>query len=511
MEALMKPTAMVYFSNDEYVIQFEEKLNTYYQNVQMLQNNTMLLEKLCNKSPKLPNCRYYQKELKEITEVALRTTQYMRMNKRSKRELCCFLVALLTVTITTAIVSFIAGAAIASNSNKEMAEQQNLQTNATTEYLSYSIRNLDLQNLSTSMYFEDQKTLNNITEIEYINQITITSLLAADRHNRNTQKYQEILGNNLKEKFFTFIDIYKFNKTFHEQKYDSPLSSLHPKDIIALSSLDAELMNDVITINVHIPAVLKSKFYLTSIIPIPVIRDNNNFILNFDEKYLIEYGDIIAEISPYVLAQCPQAANITICHTTIFDQISPVDHCVEAIRLNKTTKALCTYKSLPFTTQLIKTSNKSVYVHIINPILLKISCGQQSKIINITRSEEIYHDQNCKPYELKTSSKNSTITIVEIESDLAELNFEIFENEKWSNKQILADEFKNKINDLMRDFKHLSNDYNQRAKMIEISDSNPFSLLFNFFDNLIYFILILVSIIVILIISMIMICCISRK
>lgn len=101
-------------------------------------------------------------------------------------------------------------------------------------------------------------------------------------------------------------------------------------------------MDDIITINVHIPIVLKSKFYLIGIIPIPVIRDSSNFILNFDEKYLIEHGNIIAEISPYVLAQCAQAANIAICHTTIFNQITPVDHCVDAIRLNKSTKALCT-------------------------------------------------------------------------------------------------------------------------------------------------------------------------
>lgn len=310
MEVLFKPIGTLYFSDNEQIIKFEESLNPYYENVQMLQNNTMRLEKICSKNTKLPNCKYYQNELKEITEAAVKTARYVQLNKRNKRELLCFLISMLVVAVSTAIISFYAGVTMGANNNLEMIEQQNLNTNATSKFFEFGSENLHLHNLTARMKIEDQIILNNLTDFEYINHITMTSLLAADRHNRNTQKYQDILGNDLKEKFFSIIDIYKFNKTFHELKSDTFLSSLHPKDIITLSTLDADLFNDIITINIHIPALPKSKFFLNSIIPIPITRDHNNFILNFKEKYLLEYNKISAEISPFTLANCAQAANI---------------------------------------------------------------------------------------------------------------------------------------------------------------------------------------------------------
>lgn len=267
--------------------------------------------------------------------------------------------------------------------------------------------------------------------------------------------------------------------------YEPPLSQMHPRDLIELSSLDAEMINNTIIISVHVPILSKIKFYLIYLIPIPITRDHNNFILNIDAKHLIEDNTTIAEISLYTLSQCVKTINLVVCNALLLDHLLPINDCIRTVVTHRGTNALCTYRELPYKTQLIKLSEESIYVHVINPILLKISCGQNSEIINITTSKEVYYKKNCKIFNSNEKPMQSlNTTTVKIESKFLEPNFEVFENKTWSNNHIFINQYKNKMDHLMKGFKHLSMDYSQRSKLIEISDQKSFSFFPNFFENL---------------------------
>lgn len=517
IEALIKPTSVVYLFDSEHTIKFEENLVNYYAKANTLFDNTILLENLCTQNPKLPNCKYCVENLKIIANRAKRETQYLQL-KHHKRELLCFLLSTLVISISVAIASFYTGIAVASQSN--IIEQQNLQINTTAKHLELDFEGLKLLNDSfQDEFYNDNAFRTNMTEIEYMNNLVDTSIMTAEIHNQNTMKYLNALGNDLREKFFSIIDISTFNKTFHSTMPDSPSASLHPKDILELSFLHSELINDTITIYVQIPILTQNRYFLTTLTPIPITRDNTNFILNMDTKYLIEGNSTIAEISHHTLSQCAQAAKLVVCHSSFWHELSTIDNCVNALMSNKSTKGFCIYKKLPYKTLLTKICNNSLYALIISPILLKISCGHSSNILNVTSSGEIFYKENCKFFKQNiNASKELNITTVKIESKLTGLNFEIFDNKTWSNRQIFANQFNNKAATLIKNMRNLSMNFHQRAKLIEISDWDPFSLVVEFFneisDNFKEFVILLTLIstaIFFLITFTCFICCTCRK
>lgn len=208
----MKPIGSLYIYGSEHVIKFEEKLHA-----ELLKGNTKLLAKLCDGNTFLPNCPHYRKQLDDISEAAIRKLNYIKTNKRNKRELLCFLVAMVSVAITSAVISFVAGMAVGLHQDKQMVEQQNLVTNTTMGQLDLNVKGLALQNMSINLQIAEQTQIGKLSDVEHLNQIMITSLLAADKHNQNTKKYTEMLGPNIKRTFFTFIDVETFNKTFQSR------------------------------------------------------------------------------------------------------------------------------------------------------------------------------------------------------------------------------------------------------------------------------------------------------
>lgn len=103
-------------------------------------------------------------------------------------------------------------------------------------------------------------------------------------------------------------------------------------------------------VNVRIPIIIKSKFELLKIIPIPIKRDQSNFIQNFEPKQLVKLDSVIAEI----FAQCTQVKGLVVCHNTALSQLLQIDTCIEAILKDVNTEGICTYKKLQYKSQLIQ-------------------------------------------------------------------------------------------------------------------------------------------------------------
>lgn len=488
-EILLKSTGALHFYDNEHILKIELDLKTYYANAELLYNNTQKLDQKCAENPNITDCDFFKNKLREVAEYAINETKYLQ-STRSERELC-LLVSALAGTITLVISSFFLGAAIATSAHEERIEQQNIQHNITIKQFDHEAQSLNIQNKSIHTIFYDVNALRvNFTETQYINQLITSTLFIIDKHNTDTNRYLSALDNNLKQNFFKIIDIFEFNNTLRKIKSDSSIFSLQPKDILTLSSVDSELINDTIIINVHIPLISKEKFDLINLVPIPITRDGHNFILNLNSKFIVKNDTSYAEISLATLAECFHATKLIICNSLLLDQILPMGECAESIIKNMTTTPKCTYKKLPNKTFIIKTSEESIYVHTVQPIHLKISCGLHTQTINVTKNMEILHKKNCKIYNNKNHNRGIHTTLMKIESEFAEPNFEIYENKTWSNNILFLNQYNNEMQHLFREFKQTEMDFKRRSKLLDSSKMMDFSNFFNVFTDIVNYIIV---------------------
>lgn len=487
-EALIKPTSTLYMFDNDHTIKFEENLDAYYARANLLYNNTLLLEALCAQNQNLPNCVYYAQNLKNIAVKAQKEKQYIQQ-KRHKRELLCILLTgiILNLTVSSLIAGLYAGMAIESDAQTKIANQINLQTNTTNSHLNIDLDTLNL--LNHSYYVENEADIafrENLAAIEYMHSLVDTTMMAAEVHNQATIKFINILGNNLREQFFSIIDIYTFNKTFHSIQHSPILSDLHPKDILELCSLGSEILNDTITVYVYLPIINSNKYFLVTMIPIPITRISSISIIDSDAKYILETNTTILEIPAQTLAQCAQAANLAICHSSFQDEFLPIDNCTKAIITNKRTEFYCAFKQLQYKNQLIKISDKSFYAHIINPILLKISCGSTYNIMNITHSSEIFHQKNCHVFKQNIANfQQLNVTTVKIDSEFTAPDYAVFENKTWSNIQIFRNMRNERLKGIIKNLNTLTSNFNERSQVIKVIEQDPFSFIWNFFKNII--------------------------
>lgn len=135
----------------------------------------------------------------------------------------------------------------------------------------------------------------------------------------------------------------------------------------------------------------------------------------------------------------------------------------------------------------------------------------RSILRNVTRSGEIFHNENCKLFKQSLSKfEQRNITTVKIESEFIAPNHAIFENQTWTNVQMYAHQRNKKLNDLIINLNALTSTYKKRAKLIKVMDSNPFPFIWDSFKNMLetinFFILISVLIIVTVILFLFMLC-----
>lgn len=484
-ETIIKPSGYLYFFDSEYTLNFEIDLKPYFKNALLLQNNTHILEQKCTNNSDLIDCTFFKQNFKQISDMAIKETYYIRQG-RKKRAILCMLIATLTITIATSIAGYFAGAAIASAHVSSLKEQHNIQHNTTLNQFTLNENQIDIENRSINTLFNNINQLEkNFTEAQFINQLLASTLISIDKHNRDTEKYVNALSDQLYIKFFSIIDILTFKDALQHIKTklpdNSPILSLSPHKIIKICSLYSELINETIHITIYIPIVVNEKYSLFNLIPIPVMRDNTTFILNSDAKYLLKNKSFTWEISMVTLTKCIKIADLNICNSLLFEQLIPINNCTEAIINKIDTKGLCTYKILPEKNQLIRISDESIYIYIIKPILLKISCGQDINTMNITKSMEIPHEKRCKLTKpMNDFSFNSTTSTVKIESIYVKPNFTIFDNNHWSRNIEFLNKYNIEIQNLYRDFKQIQFKFEQRSKLLENSDSDFFSMLMNF-------------------------------
>lgn len=284
--------------------------------------------------------------------------------------------------------------------------------------------------------------MQHLTDAQYINQLLLSTLLSMNNHQKDTNKYFNILNDEIESNFFNIIDVIIFQETIQNIQENeirkSPVFSLKPHEILRISTTVVKLLNNTIQISVHVPLPSKEKFKIFSLTPIPVRRDGNSFILNEHSKHIIYNRTIYTEIPISTLVKCIQSSKLIICDKLLFNKLAPLNDCLSANINNQSTEAKCTYKLLPNQNEIIKISDELLYAYIVEPMSFKITCGTNKNIYNLTQSMEIRYGKICKFSDNKDYfSYDESSTIIKINTDFTEPNFEIFNKTAWQNAEFL--------------------------------------------------------------------------
>lgn len=516
LEYVLKPTGDLYFSDTQYALKFDLSLNSYYSNAKLLHFNTLRLEEKCKmkNNSLLTDCEYFHDNFKNVSDMAIREMNYVKTNvktNRKKRELICMALAMFTVSIISVIAGFFAGVAISSAVQKEIIEQSNIQNEITPKQFDIDEKMIKITNKSTNVL---SMGIGHLTDAQYINQLLLSSLLALDKHHRDTTKYFNVLNDDVQSGFFNIIDIMTFQEAIQnikeKEKKFSPILSLKPHEIIKMSNLNAEFLNDTIRINVFIPLTSGEKFTLYSFTPVPIKRDDNSFILNSDAKYFIQNSSTIREISIRTLISCLQISKLSICDEILSYNLSPLNECLSAKINHQSSNALCTYRPLPHQNQIIRISEDFLYIYIVEPMSFKIACGNGVKIYNLTHSLEIDYGKHCKfSTETNYHMEDELSTLVTIESKFIEPNFSVLINATWKNVEFL-NQHNIETGDLYHEVNVTSNYFYENSKILTFSDMDFLSFIPNFIFNemvqfAILYIVLPLSVIILLT------CCIFRR
>lgn len=513
-EYLLKPMGDLYFSDTQYTLKFDLNLDSYYSNAKLLHLNTLKLEEKCTQKNNsiLYDCTYFHENLRNVSNQALREVNYIKSSvktNRDKREIILAL-ALCGTAIFAAVTAFIAGMAVASSIQKDLVDQSNLQHNVTQKQFEADEKFLKMNNKSTNVLAAG---MHQATDAQYINQLLFSFLLALDKHHRDTNKYFNILNGDLKSEFFKIIDISTFQETIQSIEFkeirNSPVFSLKAQDLIKMSILEAEHLNDTIRINVHIPLTSKEKLKLYVFTPIPIRKDGNTFILNSNSKYIVRNKTVDVEIPATVLAMCTQFSKLTICDEIPSYGLLPIDDCLNALISNRNAHTLCTYRSLPHKNQIIEISKELLYVYITNPMAVKVSCGKDQTIYNLTQSAELNFDKHCRiSTKWNRFAQNESFAVVKIDSGHSEPNFSALEGAAWQNLEFL-NQHNIEIKELTHEVNDSHNYFQENSKILKHPDFDLLSLMPNFiFAELIKSILLYVvlPVTIVILIS----CCLCR-
>lgn len=514
-ESILWPIGDLYFTDTHHTLTFDLNIDSYYSNAKLLSLNAKKLDEKCNlkNNSLLFDCIYFRDNVRNISDLAIKEMSYIKTNvksNRKKRELICMAITMLGIAITTTIAGFFAGMAIAAETQKNLINQSNIQHNITSKQFNIDEKIIDISNKSTNVFLTN---LHQLTESQYINQLLFSTLLAINKHHKDTDKFFSLLNDDIQSKFFDIIDIVTFLETIKNMKEkeikNSAIFSLKPHEIVKLSASDVKLLNNTIQLNIYIPLTTGEKFKLYNFIPIPIKKDGNTFILNMDSKYIIRNKSIFMEMPIATLVKCTQASKISICDELLHDKLSPLDDCINATMNNEITKALCIYNRLPNKNQIIKISSDSLYVYITERMTFKILCGNNAKVYNLTQSSEVNYGKHCKlSTKVNFFNKNETSTVVKIDSNFIEPNFSVFINSTWEKAEFL-NQHNIQTQNLIYEIKDASNYFNENSKIINMPDNDFLSILPNFiFNEMIQFILLYIALPIIVIIFIT--CCLCR-
>lgn len=420
----------------------------YIENAQQLINNMENLLEAKNKTLSTANRQHFETNLKYNIAQLNRDITFIRSRKTVQKRL-----AFLPIIAGTVIYSAIS---YVSQEKKKMREKREAAFDK-VEHIKKQlilIKNTAetsqnaIDDLMKILERNEQKIREMDSKIKEMNDffdmLHITSSML-ETHQNDMNKMENYFNGHIKDNFFRVIDIFQLeeqinmlNSSLSEQFILPPLSSF---DLIEMSKIYTAVNYTHFTIVVKIPILNKQSFLFQEFIPIPLSHKNETIITDISSGYFIQNEENNIQIIPEdVLEECFSINNVLMCNSLIRNSFVRPDKCINGL-LKYNSNRYCVNKTIERKNYFIKISATTLFIYAIQSLELKILCGLEEQIFNISDGNLINFAEYCELLEYSGNELNdTTILYSEINTPVFHPLLRVFnstENKWTSNFEIL--------------------------------------------------------------------------
>lgn len=484
----------LFFYENMHEIQFSMNLSAIVENAQYIHQNIDNLKNMCNSSLESSNCDYFLKRLQYNKRMINRDINFLRTHKSKKKR-----------DLALAAAGWMMGTAVFASSKKsellkerdfslkrlDHLEKQLKVMEGTIETTRESV--LDILNVIKQHELkirELEESINRVTHFYDLLHLTSTML---EDHRLYMQKLENFWNNSILDQLFTLVEVSEFkdqldfiNGTLNEGYMLPNLTSF---EILNVAKTSLHQNESHVTVTVKLPILKTEYLMLNEFFPVPVTRDNKTVLLDLDREYFVFNKDIEVLILPSsIFDDCCSFMDLTICNSWLYDAFETPNNCVKSLLLENNDR-FCAHKTIEHKNYLIRTSDKSIYAYIVEPLLFKISCAGKNKIIEVKKSELITFPEECEIFK-HTDSTISNTSLMSVEVDTPFFRFEVktfnSTEEKWHTNIDIIEKDDLKFIELLNDTKSLWSYINKTKEEIitEVEASSFISRVFEPFINI---------------------------
>lgn len=396
-------------------MQFSLNQILYIENAQQLINNMENLLETNNQTLSTVNRQHFGMNLKYNIAQLKRDITFLKSKKTVQRR--AIFIPIVAGTVIYSTISYLSLAKKKLREKRDTAfdkvehikNQLRVITN-TVETSRESIEELmKILQKNEEKIREMDKTMREMNEFFDLLHMTSSML---EIHQTDMTKLESFFNGHIKDNFFRIVDIIQLeeqieylNSSLTEQFSLPPLSSF---DLIEMAKMYTVVNSTHFTIIVKVPILNKQSFSFQEFIPIPLMYHNNTIIMDINSGYFIKSdNDEIRLIPEDVLDDCFFFNKFIICNSLIRNSFTNPDDCVNGL-LKFDTNRYCGNQTIKSQNYFIKISATSLFIYAAQPLKLKILCGLEERIFNISDSNLINFTEFCELLEYSGNEMNDT-------------------------------------------------------------------------------------------------------
>lgn len=462
---MVKNIGKISFFEKTWTHSFDLSLDSYINNAILLQNITIELVQACKDTPDDVKCQYFKNNIERNAAMAQKDIDLL-LHHRTKR-FWAGMRNFATGFLKQALITVgIIGVTEAINKNELDEIKEQLRVQKETIVSMHELDNLR-NNHSVSTNNEMHVLFDRVKNMTLSNQNkdTLNNLIdaakdALSEHYQETTKFMRILNNDLRNYFFTIIDMDTFLTSIREIELllnpNARLPTLNPYKLLDVSSLGYTNNLTHVSLHLKMPIISNTSHNLYEFTPIPVKQNGKLQILKMTSRmYFWDKNNIIKVLRPHIFHQCIQIENNMFCNSLLYESLDPLDECMASILFNKPIEQ-CIFRKIEYRNYYIRLSPHSVYCYIVKPIQFRIICNGQEKIHKLNTSTEIDFSNQCDVHKVLNELRynNKTKSLHEISKPIQLPNFSIFDSSKndWSDDVVFFNESNATLTKILSEF-----------------------------------------------------------
>lgn len=513
-KTIIKNLGLLQYSQQEWEIQIDLELDKFFMITELIQECRNEATELCKKL-KDSNCI---KNIEIINNMQIKTRKNIyevKFLQRPKRfEPITGIIIIAGITVMSLISAF-AMQQHALNEMKETLKQEN-------ELLQKSLDNIRNElNLHEKIIGEVEKLIqdysknvtSNINLNNKLNNIMLNLIVIIHEHDNYFNRIKQFYLGNLKQRFFSIIDLKLLTDTIREINIKLNAENLRIPELktqsdIEFIKLDSKINNIDQYISLRFPILYGKTYNLFEMIPVPTLLNDELNILNMDAfKYIRAQKEIMILDESIFSNVCNRTKAVTICNSIMESGVKQPNTC-EKLLIETNSDNECFYKPIENKQYFIRTSDEELFIYTNTTINIDLTCANITQNeLKLKGSREILFPRTCLPYkfipefyfkgETKTKLGSSKFILH------TEINLYDIESNKWIENVTIIEKYQIhliKLKSIYKETQVAVRDNRQKIEKIKIKTTNIFTEIWETVKNFISETIIKYTIIIILVI-----------